>query len=496
MTDRIVIVEDDMAAVRLLERALRSSHWEICHYGDAEAACESVRQSPPALAIVPADSKLPDSHSTLRRLRDEHQSGIGIIATAEARRLRSLDRELGALADAFLAKPFMDLEHIERTVRDLAGFQSRRPQQEFSRRDTYFAADHARVGSSPASAVLNPLRDAILILDEWGRVVLMNPAAGELLEWEPHATLGRTVGELEMEDSLRRVLAGGVARPATLHLKDPARTVQVTRSAFTPSPAARGGEFFVLRDITAERRVEELKSHYLDVVSHELRTPLTALANFSSLLCGAWNEAVLVRGIRQQVTRLSHQVDKLILLARLERGEIRDTAEAFDVGTAVRQVLEDCEQRATEHEVRLRTELPETPVAGLADAEDFQKALWELLENAVKFTPAGGQVHVSVDADGTLVRVRVQDTGIGIDSGDHEAVFEEFRQLEHPLTRTYGGAGLGLALARRIVESWGGKVELTSEVGAGSTFVLCIPQAVHTKTPTGTAPVALSKPGE
>ena len=255
------------------------------------------------------------------------------------------------------------------------------------------------------------------------------------------------------------------------------------------------GLYLSLRDVSHEVRLQKLRSHYLTVVSHELRTPLTALENLLTLLLPDRGEEMsrgqrkIVEGARHQILRLAHQVDKLLLLASLERdggAQPASSEEHFDVHDVVREAASACRFQAEEQCTHFDLTLDDAPLLVRGDREDARKAVYELMENAVKFTPPDGQVSVRVEEEPDRIAVVVCDSGIGIDHKFHRAIFDEFRQLEEPVTRTYGGAGLGLALARRIVARWGGEIDVTSEVGSGSEFRLWLPSA--TAVPEGESP--------
>jgi signal transduction histidine kinase len=492
MPVRIVVVDEEHSTLAMIARILEAGSRTVTTFCAAGPALESLEAVPPDVCIVdldvPGTSGEPCFAAELRR---RFGSSLAILGTVRERRLHAHDpEECGA--DTLLCKPILDAVHLETTIGEVLGFCARRSKRaapgpaRFVPRMVAYSPGPWPAGRSSSTAVLDRIADAILIADGARRLVLVNPAALRLLEWEAHAVLGRPLGELPLEPPLLRLLEAPElleAGPAGVHLERTDRRIEVTRTALAGGQAGRAGEFFVLRDVTAEVRVQELKSHYLTVVSHELRTPLTALGNFVSLLGRRLEPGTLLRqdglveAIRQQVLRLEHQIDKLILLARLDREELPGDGEPFDLGEAVRHAVESCRYRAMEQGTRLLAGLSRDPVHALGDPEDVRRAVFELIENAVKFTPTGGTVEVTLEATGQEALVRVKDTGIGIDPRDHQSVFDAFRQLEKPLTRTYGGAGLGLALVRRIVAACRGDIELESEVGQGSSFTLRLPRA-------------------
>jgi two-component system cell cycle sensor histidine kinase PleC len=184
----------------------------------------------------------------------------------------------------------------------------------------------------------------------------------------------------------------------------------------------------------------------------------------------------MVDGVRRQVQRLEHQIEKLILLARLERGDFTASREPFELGPAIQLAMATSQADARERGIALTVTPPPDGLLARGDADDFRSALFEVVENAVKFTHNGGRVDVGVETAGDEVVVRVVDSGIGIDPRDQQAIFAPFKQLEDSLTRRHAGAGLGLGLARRMLEAVGGSITVASVPGHGSVFSLHIPR--------------------
>jgi signal transduction histidine kinase/DNA-binding response OmpR family regulator len=236
--------------------------------------------------------------------------------------------------------------------------------------------------------------------------------------------------------------------------------------------------------VERERLIGELqaasaaKSDFLAAMSHELRTPLNAIIGFSELLTEGGEEAADAATVQSYAEHihgsglhLLELVNDVLDLARVEAGRIDLKPTRFDFDSLVRQTVATMQPLADQKQLAVRLTL--APVAIEADPGRVRQMVLNLLSNAVKFTDSGGEIRLSLDAEGEHARLTVADTGRGIGSGDIERIFEAFQQGE----RNAGseGTGLGLALTRQLVEAHGGSVSVMSEAGAGSEFTLRLP---------------------
>jgi signal transduction histidine kinase/HAMP domain-containing protein len=228
------------------------------------------------------------------------------------------------------------------------------------------------------------------------------------------------------------------------------------------------------------RHASRLKDHFLQNVNHELRTPLTAIVGWTDLFAeGDVNEETLRRGLRQirQSSRvLLALIDDLLDLARLDRGALTLQSRPVLLSDVIQRSLETVRLMAeTRGVVMILAPLPEPMAPVRADALRLQQVLWNLLANAIHFTPEHGRVVVRVEREAERYLVSVEDDGIGIPESELPHVFERFRQVDGSPTRGHAGMGIGLALARQLVELHGGSIWASSVVGQGSRFTFSLP---------------------
>ena len=250
----------------------------------------------------------------------------------------------------------------------------------------------------------------------------------------------------------------------------------------------------VLLDITERKKAEEklreaktmaeeaarLKSVMLANMSHEVRTPLTSMIGFSGLLTDRLegHSAKLARLIHKSGQRLKNTIEAALQLSRLEAGSFTVVRETVQLNAAARTAVDEFSPQAQEHGVDVRVEPADEPVEAHADEVAVRRIVNSLLDNAIKFTPDGGQVTVRTRIDGPdLVALMVQDTGIGISEEALPNIFEAFTQESEGLTREYEGAGLGLSIVQKLVDALGGTIEVETQKGEGTCFIVQLPRA-------------------
>ncbi len=234
----------------------------------------------------------------------------------------------------------------------------------------------------------------------------------------------------------------------------------------------------------AYQRLQELdhaKNDFMANISHEMRTPLTLMLGALESLASSDTEELdqqqldYVEVIRRNGMSLLRLINDLLDLARLDAAKVRLRLEAFDLGGLVSGIVTQAGPMASWRSLTLDCEVPPEPVEVRFDELKIEKVILNLVANAIKFTPAGGRIHLSVEPDENEIRVRVSDTGIGIAEDQHERIFERFSQVDGTATRQRGGTGIGLALVKQLVELHAGTIGVESVPGKGSTFTVRLP---------------------
>lgn len=343
-------------------------------------------------------------------------------------------------------------------------------------------AEHRRL-----ELILDQMADGLVIADFQGNVVQVNPAAARLLQVQPQEAAGRSLVTVlkdhELTAFVRSHIAGQpeTSGPRTFEVGPPGQRrviqVQVSRTGEAGQPDAY--LVILLQDITELKQTEQVRRDFVANVSHELRTPVAALkALVESLENGAVEDPEVakdfIRRLRLEVDGLALLVEELFELARVESGGPALKVRPVDLGFVIRQAVERMQPLADRQGLTLLLRLPTDLPTVEADPDRIQQVVLNLVHNAVKFTPPGGRITVSVERRDAEVAVSVADTGIGIPRELLPRVFERFFKADR--SRASGGSGLGLAIAKHIVQAHGGRIWAESAgEGRGSTFTFSLP---------------------
>ncbi len=332
-------------------------------------------------------------------------------------------------------------------------------------------------------AILSGMVEGVVALDAGQRILYANDRAMDLLELQMQSPVGRRLWEVVRQRGLLDVVQRALERPEPLQ-EEINWTGATPRSltlhaARLPGEPSRGA-VLVLHDTSELRRLERVRQEFVANVSHELKTPLSVIkACVETLQLGAMDDVqhrgIFLERIAEQSERLHALILDLLSLARIESG-----AELFEFGAVpVASVVQGClERHRTRAEGRRQTLCVTLPNGDgtedehevWADEEAFGQILDNLIDNAVKYTPEGGEIRVGWRSDGEQVSLEVSDNGIGIPDHDLPRIFERFYRVDKARSREMGGTGLGLSIVKHLVQSLHGSIRATSQVGEGSTF--------------------------
>jgi two-component system, OmpR family, phosphate regulon sensor histidine kinase PhoR len=334
-----------------------------------------------------------------------------------------------------------------------------------------------------SSAILGSMVEGVLVVNAAERVVFANHSFAEILGMgvPPQAGSGlvECVRQTELIEAVHKVLAGeprveSEIVTGTLRQHFFAATVAAVRTTGTD------GAVLVLHDITALRKLERVRRDFVANVSHEFRTPLTAIQGFAeTLLAGAMedpqNRGRFLGIILEHSRRLARLTEDLLMLSKMDADRLELETRRIPVGPFVESCIETSTPRAKEKDLQLSVNLADRIPDIAGDRRRLTEVLQNLLDNAIQYTPAGGQIMVSAGPRNGEVIFTVSDTGIGIPQADQPRIFERFYRVDVARSREVGGTGLGLSIAKHLVEGHGGRIWVESEVGQGSQFHFSVP---------------------
>ncbi|UCF15104.1 MAG: PAS domain-containing protein [Phycisphaerales bacterium] len=342
-------------------------------------------------------------------------------------------------------------------------------------------------------AIIYSLRDAVIVVDEFDKLLMANEAAGRLFDFDFRQSQHKHLGELIREDKRefadflsRSKQSKGQATRQEIEFMDKAerRTFDCIVSCVYDQDRKVCGAVAVLHDITREKEISQMKNDFVGHVSHELKTPLASITAYSEMLVDgeAGDEETrkeFYSIIQKQAKRLNRLIEDILNTSRIESGLIKINKEPISLTILIEEQLQMIKSYAEEKNITVTGQKPIVFDQVEVDRDMISQVVVNLLSNAVKYTPAGGSVKVETNVDETasLVRVTITDTGVGIPADEIEHVFDKFYRVGANKKQAKG-TGLGLNLVKQIVEKLhDGRVFVTSRVGEGSTFGFELPLA-------------------
>lgn len=372
-------------------------------------------------------------------------------------------------------------------------------------RDLYVQVDERR---RELRTIIDSIADGVLVVDSELHLLMINPVAADMFNLPfpapPKAPLSDLLTNETLLDLLRQALEnhpeGDIlfnqeleARPTS---SDKPIICQALATSLSGEEHEPRGAVVVLRDMTRQKELDELKSNFIAMLSHELRTPLTVIRGFIELiLSGGAGDVTTeqqntLQVVFKQTEKLQTLIDTLLGFAELEASEIDLEIGPVSLDQILDSVLRRIQPLAQDQSINVQTMIAPTLPPIDADAEMLEQVLLNLLENAIKFTPQGGKVKVTIQDQKGEFLFCVSDTGPGVPVAERDRIFERFYQIDSSSTRQYGGTGLGLAICKRLVEAHQGRiwVEESQLLGAnghpGSRFCFTVPHDLLQRTST------------
>jgi two-component system phosphate regulon sensor histidine kinase PhoR len=375
----------------------------------------------------------------------------------------------GRLAERAETAAVAETAPLYHAVNEMAAGLEQQVRASYQERDTF-------------GAVLDSMADALLVVDDEGTLALANPAAVTMFHLDPTSMYGKRVMEVLRDHEMARIINGAIThRRQQSGQVDFARDLRLLNVVATPIHGRSGISALVLaQDLTEVQRLEGVRREFVANVSHELRTPLASIkAAVETLQRGALNDEAaatdFLERISVEVDHLTQVVQQLLDLSRLETGKTQLHIEPINV----REVLEEATRRVEPQAKLNGVDLAVDASAGLpeamADRVSLQETVMDLVDNALKFTDPDGRIDVTARDIEEGLEIVVSDTGAGILPEDLPHIFERFYKADR--SRSSGGTGLGLALAKHMVQAQGGRIWAESVSGQGSRFHFTLPRA-------------------
>jgi two-component system, OmpR family, phosphate regulon sensor histidine kinase PhoR len=465
---RILVVDDDPALLDALPRALklRMDWLEVDTCESAPAALEKIEETD--YDAVVSDIKMPgmDGLALLAEIKKRRPGTPTLLITGHGERELTVQALRGGAYD-FIQKP-IERDYLVAAL--MRAIEKRRLDRELEEQ----RERHARV--------LEHVGDGVFLVDSNGVIRFWNEAA--------RATTG-----LAAEDVVGRLAADALPRWNEL-----APLIPLAKSPGPPPETAKtlpfdlggdelwlsisgvelsDGTVYAFRDLTTQRMIDELKDEFVATVSHELRTPLAAIYGAAETLrhrdqLAASDRERLLDVIAEESDRLARVVNEILLAGQIDSERLQLVEQRFDAAELAQDVVATMAEHA-QNGVRLSLVAPALVPALCTDPDKFRQVLINLIENAIKYSPEGGLVEVTLESRDSHLSIAIRDEGLGIPAHEQRLIFDKFYRVDPNLTRGVGGTGLGLYVCRELVRRMGGRIWVESAHGAGSTFYVDLP---------------------
>jgi len=327
--------------------------------------------------------------------------------------------------------------------------------------------------------VLSGITDGVIMLDPNRNVILANPAAEKLFDFNFNSTRGQplieAVKDHEVDELSEKSLSGNRQHTAQLYSVK-SNFLRVIASPLTINKMT--GVLLLFQDLTEMRSLQTMRREFIGNVSHEIRTPLAGIrAIVDTLREGAINDRQatinFLTRLDIEVDRITQLINELIELSRIESGKAQLRLESFGINKLAEEILARLNPQAERKNISIIRKLNHSLPEIKADRERISQVITNILHNAIKFTPDGGRITVSTAHDENNITLHIEDTGIGISAEDLPHIFERFFKADK--SRSTSGTGLGLAISKHIIQTHGGKIWVESDSGKGSVFSFSLP---------------------
>lgn len=492
----ILVIDDEQRVRQACRKVLEPDGYQISEAANGREGLNRLLEAPPDVVLVDLMMPVIDGMEFLAAARKDYPYLALVVITGYA----TMERAVEALkqgADDFLPKPFrpqdlrLVVERVLKRVRTLS---------------------RMAIEKSRTRALVESITNGVMVLDAAGQVAFANPSLLGLLGRPGWDYQGLAVEQVlpcsEVAQALRLVLGqpSPQARMVNCQMQaDPRqepRHLQVRCSPFLDGRDRLVGAVAVFDDVTAWRRLDDLKSEFVSTVAHEIASPLASvlgqLQNLAQGLAGplAPPQLELVERSRQRLEAIVALSRDLLDLSRIEAG-VNGRPEVIALGPLLLDALDMLQPQAQRKGQSMDHQIEGDLARVRGVASELGEVFINLLSNAIKYTPEQGRIRLWARNNGPWVEVGVEDTGYGIAPAEQELIFQRFYRVKTPGTRHIAGTGLGLPIVKRVVEEHGGRVRVTSEPGQGSTFLVALPVAAPPDLAAGAQPCgSTGSPGQ
>jgi len=473
-SDLILLALDDEQTLQLFDRALTSVPYHIAVARDRAALDNSLQETSPALVIIGQEFDGADELEIAEGMLERFPT-LPILLLLQKDSHAAVKKAIHIGVSDCLHVPL----HIEDIVQTVENSMKRADRLgDWSRREVKrnTATLQQRLEElTKLDTIVEHIEDGVILLDERSSLLLINPAARRAFGlWKDDTLKGRLVFDVLPHPDLKILLHDSQTNPLP-HNEITFEDGRVFSAQCTIIPNI--GTAITMQDITYLKQIDRLKNEFVHTVSHDLRSPLTAILGYIDLLdrVGTVNQQQheYIDRVKNSVHNITALVNDLLELGRIEAG-FDSQKEVVSLEGVLRSALETLDVQVMEKKIALHLNLPKEIPQMRGNPIRLRQMLDNLIGNAIKYTPEGGEITIQVNAQSDQVILCVTDTGPGIPPADQPHIFEKFYRASN-VPKGVGGSGLGLAIVKSIVDNHGGRVWVDSKLGHGSAFTVVLP---------------------
>ena len=488
---QILVIDDEQIMREGCSRILSKDGWAVITAENGKQGLEAIQTDPERIDLILLDLMMPgmSGMEVLDQVRNIDPSLIVIVITGYAT-VESAVEAMKKGAYDFIPKPFTP-DQLRIVVRRALERKSLQKEAEFLRSERERSLRDIATEKSKIKTIINCMGDGVLVCDRDSCVVLSNPAASRMLKVSERSLLGNLLPQCNLHPELSKIIQESLST-ADKSYTSVSQELSVgesgeifLRAHTAPVRNDLGetlGSVTVLQDISHLRELDKMKSEFIAMVAHELRAPLAAVEQQLTVILNkmagevtAKQEQLLSRA-KERTKGLLALIKDLLDISKIEAGMMVQYKEPLSLQEVAQKVVDLMRTEAEAKKLDLQISAPsKLPLIG-ADRNSIEGIFTNLISNAIKYTPEGGKIEVTLSEEGGFVKATVSDTGIGIKKEDLPRIFDKFYRVKTVETRQIVGTGLGLSIVKSIVDAHLGSISVESEEGGGTTFTVLLPK--------------------
>ena len=472
---RILVIDDEPRIREACILVLSDKGFEVAAAPDGEIGLQMIKEKHYDIVLVDLMMPTISGFDVLSEVRSHHPDTVVIVITGYATLEHSIEAMKKGAFD-FIPKPFTPDQLravVDKSLRYTGALQD-------------IADSRSRLG-----VMVNSLTDGVMTTDARKLIVQINPAFLHMIDYHGEEVVGKHIRDIVKDDNLLESIEQALSMsPETfIEITKEIERIDKNEEKYYSARCApfRGrmnenlGTITVLHDITTLKKMDQMKSDFISMVSHEVRSPMNSLLmqlkNISDGLAGPVTDKQqeILKRASAKILNLNNLVTELLDLSRIESGLIAHEKELVDLGQLLTDQKSFHSPYAEEKKIAIQLNCSSDLPTILANRQNMEEVFSNLITNAIKYSPAGGNITITAAKENEYLKIQVADTGYGITSEEVDKIFTRFYRVKDANTRQIQGTGLGLAIVKSIIESHHGKISVTSEVGLGTTFTVLLP---------------------